>query len=227
MAHLINPKSDADIQRDVLRELSWDTRVGAAEVGVQVKEGVVALTGSVASWAKKMAAQEASHRVNGVLDVVNDLEVKVPGVGARTDVDIAHAVRRSLEWDVYAPHQRITSTVSEGVVTLEGSVDTWVERDEVLRAVRYLEGVRGINNRIDVKPGTVSSGAVRTAIEQALERRADREASRIDVAVKGNHVTLSGVVGSWGERLAALGAARGTLGVAVVEDRLRVQPYGG
>lgn len=57
------------IHRDVLEELIWDSRVDEKEVGVQVADGVVTLTATVTSWAKRVAAQEAAHRVIGVLDV--------------------------------------------------------------------------------------------------------------------------------------------------------------
>lgn len=66
----------------------------------------------VASWGKKMPAQEAAHRVEGVLDVANDITVKPAGGQARTDVDIARAVRSTLGWDVFVPDERIRSTVS-------------------------------------------------------------------------------------------------------------------
>ena len=105
-------------------------------------------------------------------------------------------------------------------------MDGGSEREDVLRAVRYLEGVRSVVDRIDVRPGKVAPEAVRQAIEQALERRADREADRIQIQVEGDHVSVTGVVGSWGERLAVLGAARGTIGVRAVNDHLRVQAYG-
>lgn len=75
-------KTDPEIQQDVIRELKWDPRVEETEVGVEVDNGIVTLTGTVTSWAKRVAAQEAAHRVFGVLDVANDITVKVPGSGA-------------------------------------------------------------------------------------------------------------------------------------------------
>jgi osmotically-inducible protein OsmY len=71
-------KTDSEIQQAVLRELKWDTRVEATDIGVEVDGGVVTLTGAVSSWAKRIAAQEAAHRVVGVLYVGNDVHV-VPG----------------------------------------------------------------------------------------------------------------------------------------------------
>ncbi|HEY7495852.1 MAG TPA: BON domain-containing protein, partial [Candidatus Tectomicrobia bacterium] len=44
-------KSDEQIHQEVLRELRWDSRVDDTEVGVEVDQGVVTLTGTVASYA--------------------------------------------------------------------------------------------------------------------------------------------------------------------------------
>ena len=55
-------KCDAEIQKDVLRELAWDTRVVETEIGVSVHGGVVTLSGTVDSWGKRLAAQQAAHR---------------------------------------------------------------------------------------------------------------------------------------------------------------------
>ena len=103
-------QTDAGLRERVRDELRWDPRVQDTPIAVSVIDGVVALTGSVFSYATRLAAQEAAHRVEGVHDVANDIVVDVrPGRG--TDSDIAHAVRNMLEWDVRVPDARITSTV--------------------------------------------------------------------------------------------------------------------
>lgn len=217
-------KTDSEIQQAVLRELKWDTRVDETDVGVEVDAGVVTLTGTVSSFAKRMAAHEAAHRVDGVLDVANDVQVKLPGSAGRTDTDIARAVRHALEWDVFVPDTRIRSTVSDGWVTLEGQVDYWNQRADAARAIRNLAGVRGVSNEIEIQPPKVIPYDVRKAIEGALERQAKREAQRINLDVRDGRVSLSGVVHSWAEKEAVVGAATGTLGVRDVEDHLRIQP---
>jgi osmotically-inducible protein OsmY len=217
-------KSDTQIHHDVLEELKWDSRVDETEVGVQVDGGVVTLTGTVTSWAKRSAAQEATRRVIGVLDVADDLKVKVPGGLARTDTEIAQAVRRALEWDVFVPDEKITSTVTDGWVTLEGTVERWSQRDDAGRAARNLTGVTSVVNKITVKPAQPVAEDVRKAVEQALERRAEREARGIRVDVRDGTVTLTGPVHSWAERKSVLAAARFTPGVGAVEDHLRTEP---
>ena len=56
----VSIRTDEAIQRDVLEELKWDTRVQPNEIGVVVKDGVVTLTGWVDSYLKKLAAEEAA-----------------------------------------------------------------------------------------------------------------------------------------------------------------------
>jgi osmotically-inducible protein OsmY len=217
-------KTDTQIHHDVIEELKWDSRVDETEVGVQVAAGVVTLTGTVTSWAKRVAAQEAARRVIGVLDVANDLKVKAAGGFSRTDTEIAQAVRQALEWDVFVPNEKITSTVTDGWVTLEGPVERSTQREAAERAVRNLMGVKMVVNKITVTQPKAVTGDVRKAIEQALERRAEREARQIGVDVRDGTVTLTGPVHSWAERKSVLAAARFTPGVRVVEDHLRTEP---
>jgi osmotically-inducible protein OsmY len=224
MAQAIVKKTDAEVQQDVIRELKWDTRVDETDVGVEVDNGIITLTGTVSSWGKRLAAEEAAHRVRGVLDVANDIVVKVPGTGGRTDTEIAQAVRNALVWDVFVPDTRIQSTVSDGVVALKGDVDSWIQRDDAERVVRNLAGVRGMRNDIVVKPPKVAASEVRKSIENALDRQAEREAERIRLEVLDGKVTLFGTVHSWTERQAVVGAAKGTPGVRSVDDKLRIEP---
>jgi osmotically-inducible protein OsmY len=218
-------KSDAQIQQEVLRELRWDSRVEETEIGVAVDQCVVTLTGTVASYATKLAAQEAVHRVTGVLDVANDIHVKLVGLEGRTDTEIAQAVRQALAWDALVPDTQITSTVADGWVTLAGSVERLRERTDAERAVWRLLGVRGVTNTIVVRPSTVQPARVREMIEHALERSAVHEGKHIQVQVHDGAVTLTGCVRSYAEKRAVMGAVSHAPGVHTITDHLHVNPY--
>lgn len=218
-------KTDNEIKQQVLRELKWDSRIGWSEIGVEVMEGVVTLTGVVSSYAKKLATQEAAHRISGVLDVANDVEVRPDGDFMRSDADIARAVRHILEWDALVSDERIKSTVSDSWVTLEGDVDFWHQREDAELTVLRLEGVIGVTNEITVAPKTVDPKELREEIEYALERRADREAERLRIEVNEGAVDLFGRVHSWQEKRAVLGSISHAPGVSAVRDHLRVDPY--
>ncbi len=218
-------KNDQDIKADIAREFAWDTRVASTEIGVQVKNGIVTLAGTVDSWAKVRAAAEAAHRVSGVLDVANDLVVNPAGGAHRSDADIAQAVRHALEWDITVPDRQIHSTVSGGIVTLEGTVASWSQRTDAERAVERLTGVKRVANVIKIEPEERASiSDVRAAVETALGRQAAREASRIDLMLRGGGtVDAVGTVNSLREKQAVLGAIRGTRGVREVSDHLSVE----
>lgn len=221
----MNKKTDSDLKKQVLRELKWDSRIGWADIGVAVEEGVVKLTGEVRTYSNKLAAQEAAHRIAGVLDVANDIEVVPDEKLIRTDEDIARAVRHVLEWDAIVPDERIRTTVSDGWVTLEGDVDLWRERLDAERVVLRLEGVVGVINKLTITPRRVDAKELREQIEEALERRAEREAERLRVEVHDGAVELYGRVHSWQEKRAVLGSISHAPGVLAVKDHLRVDPY--
>lgn len=218
-------KSDLEIQKEVLQELRWDTRVKPTEIGVEVDKGVVTLTGTVDSYAKKIAAREAAHRVFGARDVADDVRVKLPGTLKKTDTEIAKAVRLALEWDAFVNDVNVQTTVADGWVTLEGTVDSLREKDDAERAVRRLNFVVGVTDRLKVKKTKADAAELRRSIEKALERQAERDASRVHVQVDDGKIVLGGHVGAWGQRAAVLDAVRHAEGVQTVKDELSVVPW--
>jgi osmotically-inducible protein OsmY len=141
-------KSDLSIQEEVIQEIGFDSRLDGAHVAVTVEDGIVMLAGDVSGYARKLAAQEAAHRVEGVLDVVNEIQVKDDW--EHCDQSIARAVRAALEQAALVPDERILATVSEGWITLEGHVERLRQCDEAQRAVCALAGVRGVYNKITI-----------------------------------------------------------------------------
>jgi osmotically-inducible protein OsmY len=85
-------------------------------------------------------------------------------------------------------------------------------------------GMKGVTNDIKVKPTMIKTDDVREAIEEALERRAERQARHIKVEVHDGAVKLSGCVRSWAEKRAILGIVSHAPGVHAVDENLYVDP---
>lgn len=216
-------QTDEQIQQEVLRELAYDPSVQPNEIGVAVKDGIVTLTGTVDSFLKRWAAEEAAHRVRGVKAVANDIEVRLPVTSERTDADIAAAVTRALEWDAFVDIDRVEVTVSKGWVTLKGEVDYGFQRADAERVVRRITGVRGVSNLLVVKPRQKPSpDDLKRNIEEALVRSAETDAKHINVEVQGDKVILTGTVRSWAEKQEAERVAWSAPGAAQVENRIVV-----
>ncbi len=216
-------KTDTQLQHDVLAELEWEPSIDASQIGVAAKDGVVSLTGSVASYAEKMTAEQVSKRVYAVKAVANDIEVKIPGSSQRTDADIASAALSALKWDTTVPDDRIKVTVRNGWITLEGQVDWWYQKETADRVVRNLTGVKGLTSGITVK-AHVRPGEVKTKIEAAFRRSAELDARRVSVEARDGKVILHGNVHSWTEKEQAEQAAWAAPGVSEVDNRLTVTP---
>jgi osmotically-inducible protein OsmY len=155
--------------------------------------------------------------------VAEELHVRPPTALQRNDTDIAHAAVNALGWDIEVPADKITAKVEAGWITLKGDVNWNYQRIAAERVVRYLPGVKGLLNLIEVKP-SVSPVEVKSKIEAALKRNAELDAKRITVNTADGKVTLKGNVRSWTERVDAENAAWAAPGVKAVDDRLVVTP---
>jgi len=212
--------TDKQVREAVLRQLEWEPEVVSQDISVNAKAGAVTLTGFVHSYTEKVAAEKAAKCVYGVRAVANDIEVKPM---TRTDPEIARDVITAMKLDISVPDDRLKAGIRDAFVTLEGNVEWHYQREAAESCARRVNGVRGVLNKIEVKP-KVSTTEVKTKIEDALRRSAEVDAQKITVSAQDGAVTLDGNVRSWSEREAAERAAWAAPGVSRVIDHIAVVP---
>jgi osmotically-inducible protein OsmY len=217
-------QTDAELRQDVLEELDWDPRFDARDIAVTAKDGVVTLTGKVASFAEKSAAEEATQSVRGVRAIANDIEIEPQQAAQRDDTHIAGAALVALKAHVSLPAADIKVIVRNGWITLEGEVPLRFQADMAEKAVQNLWGVKGVINNITLKvfPQTKAVD-VKAKIQDAFRRHAQLDADAIQVSVDDGTLILSGSVHSLRERNDAEAAAWAAPGVRRIDNRIRVQ----
>lgn len=214
-------RTDSDIKRDIEAELKWDPDFDATDIAVNVKSGVVALTGFVRSYMQRYQAERAVKRVAGVLGVANDIEVRLPTGKERPDPEIARDAVAALKTELPYSSENMKVTVKSGWLTLEGSAEWNYQRIRAEEAVRRVKGIKGVSNLIDLKP-RVTPSEIKRQIEEAFRRHAELDAKNITVEANGGEVILKGTVRSWAERQEAERAAWRAPGIVKVDNRVTI-----
>src|SRR5260370_30549126 len=214
-------RSDSDIKRDVEDELQGDPIVVATDIAVAVKNGVVTLTGFVRNYMDKFQAEAAAKRVAGVVGLANDIEVGLSRADQRPDPEIARDAVAAIKSRLPLSSEHIRVVVDKGWVTLEGQVEWNYQREEAERAVRRIQGVKGVINTIGLKPRATPS-EIKRKIEEVFRRSAEIDASRVTVEANGGEVVLKGTVPSWAERQEAERTAWTAPGGTKVENRITI-----
>ncbi len=217
-------KSNADLQKDVQDAIKWEPLLNAAEIGVIAKNGVVTLTGTVDSYAKKMEAETAAKSVVGVKAVVEEIEVSFPGSFTKSDTDIANDALKALQSASGVPADKIKITVENGWATLEGEVPWHFQGQAAKNAVGNLQGVKGVTDKIKITP-TFRDAVEQRAIEHALARNWAVDDEEIHVEVSGSKVKLDGIVHSLFQRDEAARIAWNAPGVLEVANDLVIDYY--
>lgn len=214
-------KKDIEIQEDVISQLKWEPFLKASDIGVVVKNGIVTLSGTVANYSQKLAAERAAKKVTGVRGIAEDIQIGVSPVFRKNDTEIAESVLNALKWHSAVPEEKVKVKVEDGIVTLEGEVEWEYQRSSAKDSVDHLLGVRNVVNNISVKP-KVSVADIKNKISAAFHRTATIDADRISVEVVGNKVILEGKVRSYAEKEDAMDAAWAAPGITTVENNLEL-----
>ena len=215
-------KSDIKIQDDVLAEISLDPKIKASNIGVEVSEGVVTLTGYVQTYSEKKIVEKAVRRLDEAHAIAQEIQVLVPGSHIRSDTEIARQVQSIIKWSDIDTNDQIHIKVEQGFVTLSGKVESSHQKDIAQSYTSNMLGVKGVINLIEIEP-KLSIPIIKQNIQDALTHQAIDDAERIHVAINKNTVTMAGKVKNWSEKNCVINAARLTPKVKNVIDRLQIE----
>jgi osmotically-inducible protein OsmY len=214
-------RNDKELQTSVIDELSYNPSIDAAHLVVLANDGVVTLSGEVASLPEWHAAKRAALRVAGVKALAEDMVVRDAGKPGTKDADLAETANQMLNAAVDVPSDTVKARVRDHAITLSGTVTWQYQREAAARAVMYIRGVTAVANTISLA-STAPLSEAKTAIEAAFLRNAQLASREITVDVTSGEVTLGGTVRSFAERRQAEYVAWSAAGVTSVKNHLTV-----
>lgn len=157
-------ESDAGITTAVKARLAADDVVKAYQIDVDTDDGVVTLSGAVDSVAAEAAAVRLAGETAGVSRVVNEMtidpdntlgseleEMAGAAADATSDAVITAAVKSKMLLDSTVSGLQVNIDTADGVVTLRGTVASAGERDRAIAVARATEGVRDVNDELEVR----------------------------------------------------------------------------
>ena len=151
-------QTDAGITTAVSARLAADDTVRAYQIDVDTRDRVVTLSGSVNTAAEKTQAVAVARGTDGVVNVVDNITLKVPAEMARPvdtaagDAALTAAVKAKLLADPKVSGLKIEVDTKNGMVILTGTVRSQAEKDEALRLARETESVKNVTDQITVAP---------------------------------------------------------------------------
>ncbi|MDC0835055.1 Osmotically inducible protein Y precursor [Geitlerinema sp. FC II] len=120
----------------------------ALEIGVEVDNGVAVLAGTVDNLKAKLAAAQDASNTMGVWQVENNIDVEPET--RPSDAEISQNIEASLRRDPYLEVGEIDVSVNDGIVTLNGLVDSYFEKWEAGDLAALSKGVVAVVNEIEV-----------------------------------------------------------------------------
>lgn len=148
--------NDARINLEVKLALIADGRTSGFATDVDTRDGTVTLSGKVDTDQARSAADEVAKKIDGVASVNNQLQV-VPDAKRKevdaTDEKITDAIEKAMDTDPSLTDVGLSANSNNGVITLDGTVET---RDQLLKAAEAIRKVPGVRS-VDTKPVTVTT----------------------------------------------------------------------
>lgn len=211
-------QKNEDLQQEVHDAIKWEPILNASEIRVSAKDGVVTLTGTVDSYAKKFEAENAAKSIAGVRAVVE--KIKVGDTYRRDDNDIADEIVNVFESNWEIPNEKVRVKVENGWVVLTGELQWNYQKEAVNITVKNIFGVKGVINHIKVDFGIQDEIEKKRDIERAFARNWSVNNENIEVEILGNNVVLRGSVYSWYQKDEAGRIAWNTQGIRAVNNEL-------
>ncbi len=144
------PTIDEEIKANIEEELKLNNVILEPDkINVEVKNGVVYLTGTVSYFREKLMAQTIASWQDGVTDMKSSIKVLSP-MAARSD-DNLYSIINDILKNRFGLEDKVKFNVNDGVVDLLGSVKSLYSKDKIAEEIQQIIGVKKVLNELSVE----------------------------------------------------------------------------
>jgi hyperosmotically inducible protein len=145
-------QSDAAITTAIKEQLAADDEVKGHQIGVDARDRIVTLSGTVDNALAKVRAAEIARSYSGVSGVIDNIALTAGPKPMSPDATLTEAVKTKLLAEKTISGRRIDVDAQDGVVTLKGEVHSQAEKDIAAQTARDTAGVRDVIDRLVIAP---------------------------------------------------------------------------
>jgi len=129
--------TDEGLAERIANVLKWNVSIPGREIKAEVKNGIVTLTGDVEWQYQRANILRNVEHVGGVVNVIDRMQLKPRA----STTDVQQHIKDALQRHADVEAGKISVTVTGGVVTLNGTVESMEEMDRVEEAAWAAPGV--------------------------------------------------------------------------------------
>jgi osmotically-inducible protein OsmY len=225
-------ETDGRIESSAKKSYVFKTYLKDDAIKVQSKDGVVALTGTVAEESHRSLAQETVASLPGVKSVDNQLELKSDRPAEESDGWIGTQVKWSLLYNRNVSGMGTQVSVADGVVTLKGEAVSQAQKDLTGEYAKDVKGVKDVKNEMTIAKipsepkksvgDKIDDASITAQVKMAFLTHHSTSAFKTGVTTDNGVVTLTGNVTSGAARDMATQVAGNVHGVTQVINNMTI-----
>ena len=210
-------------EKEIIDRLTWNKEIDESQIDVSVINGIATLKGCVTTYPEKVLTEIESSMVTGIISINNEIKVKFSEKSkVQSDKDVEEAMFCLLDANSEINPNDVKVSVKDGIISLEGKVDSLWKREKIQKMASQIKGVNSIKNYILVKPSKeISDEKIEELISKSLENSVRIDSKNVNVKAENGKVIVSGVVSSLVEYEAIIEIINSTNGVLDVENQLK------
>ncbi|MDA3874837.1 MAG: BON domain-containing protein [Kiritimatiellae bacterium] len=223
-------ESDDQIESSFKNSYVYRKFLAEDSVKIEAEDGIVKLSGSVASESHKVLAQDTAAGLTGVIQVDSSIETDAEIESDNADAWIARKLNTTLLFHRNVNMNKTTVEVKDAVVTLGGEASSQAQKELTGEYAADIKGVKSVDNRMVVSADPVvaertagekiDDASITAQVQMVLMSHQSTSETKTMVVTRNGEVTLTGIAKNAAEKALATKIVSDINGVEKVNNEM-------